>query len=214
LNTNHLAEAVAAKQAAIEEISPLQAQIVRLERHAQSASPAVAELNALREDTVRSFAAAAEADGELLIPAVDHKREAKLRDEIEAHRLSVDSANAAISTLVAQRNAAQKTRDGAARYATVAALKHMLETESATLFAEINAAAQIYVDLDARLDRLRSVVVEYARTLDERELYVAVEHLDKAKRTALFRPEPSADTGEWRAKLADLLSNANAKEAI
>jgi hypothetical protein len=213
LNTNHLAEAVAAKQAAIEEISRLQAQIVRLERHAQSASPAVAELNALREDTVRSFAAAAEADGELLIPAVDTS--ARPSSAMRSKRIAFRSiAPTRPSRLWSPNATPLRTRDGAARYATVAALKHMLETESATLFAEINAAAQIYVDLDARLDRLRSVVVEYARTLDERELYVAVEHLDKGKRTALSRPEPSADTGEWRAKLADLLSTANAKEAI
>jgi hypothetical protein len=204
LNSN-ISEARAARDHAIADIERLQAKISKLERHAQSASPAVAELNALREDSARSFAAAAEADGELLIPAVDHKREAKLRDEIEAHRLSVDSANAAISTLVAQRNAAQKTRDGAARYAQIAAVQHLLETESVALFAAVNETMRVYVDLIGRLDRLRAFTFHHADAIDARELRVAAEKFDKARNATLVRPETSPDSGEWHTKLASLL---------
>jgi hypothetical protein len=204
--TNHLHEACTARDIATVEIEGLDARLIKLERHAQSASPAVAELNALREDNARAFAAAAEADGELLIPAVDHKREAKLRDEIEAHRISVDSANAAISTLVAQRAAAYKTRDGASRYATVAAVEQLIESESVKLFAEVNAAVQTYTDLVAKIDRLRAFTFQHADSLDARELRVAAERFDKARNATLVRPEPSPDRGEWHAKLAALMA--------
>jgi hypothetical protein len=202
---NHLHEALMARDAALADIERLNERLVKLERHAASASPAVAELNALREDNARAFASAAEADGELLIPAVDHKREAKLRDEIEAHRLSVDSANAAISTLVAQRNAAQKTRDGAARYAQIAAVQHLLETESVALFAAVNETMRVYVDLIGRLDRLRAFTFHHADAIDARELRVAAEKFDKVRNATLVRPEASPDSGEWHTKLASLL---------
>jgi hypothetical protein len=204
--TNHLHEAIRARDEAAVEAERIQARIVKLERHAQSASPAVAELNALRDDAARSFATAAEAHGELLIPAVDHKREARLRDEIEAHRLSVESANAAISTLVAQRNKAYATRDGAGRFAMIASVEQLVETESAKLFAEVNATMQVYVDLISRLDRLRAFAFHHADALDARELRVAGEKFDKARNATLVKPEPSPDTGEWRVKLAELLA--------
>jgi hypothetical protein len=205
LNSNHLAEALKARDGAIADIDRLQSKITKLERHAQSASPAVAELNALREDSARSFAAAAAEDGELLAPAVDHKREAKLRDEIEAYRLSVESANSAISTLVAQRNAAYTVRDSAGRYATEAAVRHLIEAESVALFAAVNESLRTYVDLTARLDRLRAFTFSHANALDSRELRVAAENFDKARNATLVRPEPSPDSGEWHAKLAALL---------
>jgi hypothetical protein len=206
LTTNHLHEACRARDAAIADIERLDAQITKLQRHAQSASPAVAELHALREDAARSFAAAAEADGELLIPAVDHLREARLRDEIEAHRLSVNSADAAISTLVAQRNAAYKVRDGASRYATIAAVEHLLETEGPKLFGAVNEAAQIYTDLAGQMDRLWRLAHVHADALDTRELRIAAEKFANARNATLVKPEPSPDTGEWRVKLAHLLA--------
>jgi hypothetical protein len=141
-----LAAAIAARDTAIAEIAAIEAKIKKLEAHAQSSSPATIELAQLRDDNTKAFAAWSEtSDGPP--PKVDAKRQAKLEDEIAAHNLSVQSANSAISSLVAQRTAAFKTRDGAGRYATIAAVERLVETESVALFREINAAGQAYIDL-------------------------------------------------------------------
>jgi hypothetical protein len=209
---NHLTEALKARDEAASDVAGYNLKIKRLEAHSVSASPATRDLAVLREENQIAFAKWSEsADG--APPKVDAAREAKLLDEIAAHGIFAASATAAATSLVGRRNEAMKTHAYAGRYAEVAALRHMLETESVTLFAEINSAARVYTDLVARLDRLRGIVVDQAQKLDERELYVAVEHLDKAKHSALVKPDPSADAGEWHAKLAALLGGEKVEDA-
>ena len=61
---------------------------------------------------------------------------------------------------------------------------------------------------------LRTTLAQLEKSVarQERDLYVSVEMFDKAKRTALNKPEPSADAGEWRAALAALLAGEKVEE--
>jgi hypothetical protein len=175
MNPN-LSEAIKARDTAAADIIELNKKIEKLETAAARTCPAVAELARLRDDAAR---AAAHWDGEGELPAVDHKRAARLADEIAAHDLSQQSARDGIRTLIDRRTVADSTRDSANRYATVAAITHVLETEDRRLVAELNEVRQHHADLNATRNALHEAVLSQARQLDERQLFTAVESVRK-----------------------------------
>jgi hypothetical protein len=207
LNKNVLHEAIRARDEAAAEEKRLQSQIEKLERHAASAPPAVAELNGLRDDNRCAFL---EYDGDGPVPKVDHKREAKLLDEIQAHSVSTASATAAIRTLVDKREKARAVVRDATRYATVAALLAVFEQEEPRLVAEILAVRQKLVDLDETRTAFRKSVHAQAIELNSPELHRAVE---RSAQRLFEAPKPNADLSVLNAKVDALLSPANEKDA-
>lgn len=198
MNTT-IASAVAARDNAAAEIIAIDAKIEKLEAASQKSSPATIELAQLCQDAAH---AAANWNGEGDLPIVDHKREARLRDEIAAFELSKRSAQDGIKTLVDRKIAAQKTRDSAERHAKIEAFKFVLETEGCRLVAEINAARQHLADLDATRKAIHELVLAQARILDERSLFTAVENAH-----VMFAPiEGKADLAPLNAKIDSLLN--------
>ena len=171
MNTQ-ITAAIAAKTAAEAEIAELDKKINRLSTAAQKSSPAVASLNALRDDHKRAIEAY-NGDGDL--PQIDLAQSDRLRREIEAFEDTKVSANAAIVSLQQAKQKAIAIRDSADRYAKVEAFKHVLQTEGSRLVDEMIVARQTLADLDATRNAFRNSILAQANILDERSLFAAVE---------------------------------------
>jgi hypothetical protein len=207
---NHLSAALAAKTAAEAEIAELDRKIDRLSTAAQKSSPAVASLNALRDDHKRAIEAY-EGDGDL--PQIDLAAADRLRREIEAFEDTKASANAAITSLQQSKIKAMAIRDSAGKYAQVNGVLSLVDAETPALIDAINAAGATLTAAIGRLQSLREFTLSEARRLDEKQIFDAASRNLELERNISTRPPITIDATEFRVKLADILSNANQKDA-
>ena len=204
---NHLHAALAAKTAAEVEIAELDRKIDRLSTATLKASPAVAELNALRDDHKRAIEAY-EADGDL--PQIDLAAADRLRREIEAFEDTKASANAAITSLQASKLKAMQIRDSAGKYAATQSVVALVESETPKLIAEINAAGASLAAQIGRLQSLREFALAEARAHDEKAIFDAASRSLDLERSIAKAPT-YIDFTEWRAAHAAILNNASQK---
>lgn len=211
--TTHLSQAIAARYNAAAEGAAIDAQIAKLSTLAQSTCGATAQLNTLRDLSAVAFEAWSQT-GEGAVPTVDAKRQAKLRDEIEAHRVSTDSASRAIQGLNAKRNAATQTEQRASRAAHVMAIEQTLADALPTFMAAINEAGQALAEKIGAIDGLFGFVTSEAHRLGERSLFVAMERAREMQSQLTVKPEVIADQSRWFAHLSAILQPVANEELI
>jgi hypothetical protein len=181
MHTDHLHEAMRARDTAAVDLDALTAQSAKLERAIASTSPAIPSLNAAKEENRLAFLAWSEAGaaGELPV-AVDTSR---LEAEVSAFNTSIDSARAALQSVIARREAAKTRHANAVKNVSVLALLALVAEEDPKLIAEIESVQQKLLDLDATRGALRKFPSAQADFFRERELYIALERVDAVRLT-------------------------------
>jgi hypothetical protein len=151
---NHqLHVALKARDESAAEVDRLTEQSAKLERAIASTSPAIPALNAAREDNRLAFLAWSEAGAAGELPAaVDTSR---LEAEVSAFNTSIDSARAALQSVIARREAAKARHANAVKSVQVLALLQLIHEEDPKLIAEIESVQQKLLDLDATRTTLR-----------------------------------------------------------
>jgi hypothetical protein len=198
LHTN-IAALVKNRDDAAAEIVLLDAKIEKLQSATQKASPAVVELAQLREGAAH---AAANWNGEGELPRVDHKREARLQDEIAAFESSKRSAQSGAKALVDRRAEVQKAHARAENDANAAAIRVLFAEYEPKLVSEIIAARQTFFDLTEKRVAIRRWLLGQANVFGARDLSLAIEH-SEAPFTAC---EPKVDLDDVNERLAELLT--------
>jgi hypothetical protein len=197
-NTN-LSAAIKARDNAAVEVTAIGAKLAKLETALSATSPAVAELAQLRAD---AHTAALAWNGEGDLPTVDHKQEARLRDEVNAFESSKRSAQDAVKTLDARRAAAQRAQAEANKRAELAALSQLLAEEDPRQVEEIRAIAQAYVNAVETRTTFRRFILTEANRHGDIELNLAAERSYVTFET----PVGVADLDGINARLRDLLT--------
>lgn len=200
-----LEQAVAARAKAAADGAALDQQIARLTEVAQSTSPAVAELNALRNEASQAIQAWAET-GEGEYPVADHRKIQALTESIQTHNAQVAGANAAISSLNAKRQAARKIEEDASRAARVMAIEETLADSLPILAHGINEIGAALAEKIAALDALFNMAISEAHRLDAKELFMVVERAREAQRSLIAKPEVVANPAPWLAHVAGMLA--------
>jgi hypothetical protein len=139
--------------------------------------------------------------GEGKMPTADHGAIAKLEAEISAHASSIASAQTALQSVVARREAAKPRHASAVKYVSINALLALVVEEDPKLIAEIESAQQKLLDLDATRTALRKFLSAQADLLGERELFVSLERMDAVRLTSRAG---NADLSAISAKLTAL----------
>jgi hypothetical protein len=202
LNTT-LSAAIKARDEAAAEIDALQAKIIKLESALAQTSPAVDELAQLR---AAAHTAALAWNGEGDLPTVDHKQEARLRDEVAAFEASKRSAQSAVASLVASRDAARRVHDAAAKRAELAAITQVLAEEGPKLDAAVRETAQAHVNAFEMRNTFRRFVLDVANRHGDRALNLAVEH----SHVLFDQPTGVANMDGINSRLRDLLTSKEA----
>jgi hypothetical protein len=206
MNTLHAA--VKARDEFAAEVDRLTEQSAKLERAIASTSPAISALNAAKEENRLAFLAWSEAGaaGELPVAADTSRLEA----EVSAFNTSIDSARAALQSVIARRADARSRHEAAIKSVSISALLTLIAEEDPRLIAEIESAQQKVLDLDATRGLLRKFLSAQADLLKERELYVALERVDAVRLTSR---SGNADMTAINARLAELQTGSKVEDA-
>jgi hypothetical protein len=178
---NTLSAAIAQRDESAAEVDRLTEQSAKLERAIASASPAIAELASIRHQAAVEMEAWSAAGGEGKMPPADHGAIAKLEAEISAHASSIASAQTALQSVIVRREAARAINGNAVKSVQVLALLQLIHEEDPRLTAEIVAAQQKPLDLDATRTTLRKFLSGQADLTKERELFVCLERMDAVR---------------------------------
>jgi hypothetical protein len=174
-----LSAAIKARDESAAEVDRLTEQLAKLERAIATTSPAIPALSAAREENRLAFLAWSEAGSEGDYPvAVDTSR---LEADVQLHNNGVASAQAALQSVIARREAAKARHANAVKSVQVLALLQLIEEEDPKLIAEIESAQQKLLDLDATRSALRKFLSAQADFFRERELYIALERVDAVR---------------------------------
>ena len=169
----------------------------------QSASPAVSELNALHSD--HQVALARYADSEDGTPPVfDAALAARLKAEIAAHQDSINSANAAIAMVQAQRARHVETQKAASMAAAFHAAVEIAEAGQPELIAAVNAAWVTLAAAKGKLDGLTSFLRAEGAKRPDFALHSVADRLLADAEKMLRRSEAVADASPFYAKLHEM----------
>jgi chromosome segregation ATPase len=205
-----LSAAIKARDESAAEVDRLTEQLAKLERAIASTSPAIAELASIRHQAEAEMEAWSAAGGEGKMPTADHGAIAKLEAEISAHASSIASAQTALQSVIARREAAKARHASVVKYVSISALLALVAEEDPKLIAEIETAQQKLLDLDATRTTLRKFLSAQADVIKERELFVALERTDAVRLPSIVG---KANMDTINARLAELQTGANV-EAI